>query len=176
MGKVHQVVACFGGTLCLSHALFVRHLLCCWLITYSWSLTFEPSLAPFESTIFLGRLCRIVILLVRFSASGLWGGGDHSELPRSVDERPRINTDLRLLEPHPRAKFWVKSGFLDSFQLFITRESCQNTWTPIVVFRVYSATQYLSTGPPVPYSPCWKKTSADNSRYFRIFYLSKVTP
>ena len=46
MGWVHQVLACFGA-LC---APFVRHLLCCWLLTYSWSFTFELFLPAFAST------------------------------------------------------------------------------------------------------------------------------
>ena len=51
--KLRQVVACFGGALCLSRALFLYDI--CFvvgLITYSWSFAFEPSLAPFASTIF----------------------------------------------------------------------------------------------------------------------------
>ena len=38
------------------------------------------------------RLCRIVISLVKSSASDLWVGGDYSQLPRSVEERIMTNT------------------------------------------------------------------------------------
>lgn len=87
MGWVHQVLACFGAlyawtVLLLYDICFVAgcllilghlHSNCFFLLSQVW-------------------LCRIVISLVKSSASDLWAGEDYSQLPRSVGERTTMNT------------------------------------------------------------------------------------
>ena len=67
MGSVHQVVACFGGILCsfcTTFALLLADYL--FLVIYTRIVS-----CSFRKYNILGRLCRIVILLVTSSANGV---------------------------------------------------------------------------------------------------------